>query len=62
MTRARACSWPMPTAFGGRAEDAFHVVCPSLPGFAFSGKPTSNRMEPADSRSHMGLVDGPFGV
>ena len=30
-----------PTAFGGRAEDAFHVVCPSLPGFGFSGKPTS---------------------
>jgi hypothetical protein len=28
-----------PTAFGGRAEDAFHVVCPSLPGFAFSAKP-----------------------
>ncbi len=29
-----------PTAFGGKAADAFHVVCPSLPGFAFSGKPT----------------------
>lgn len=28
-----------PTAFGGRAEDAFHVVCPSLPGYGFSGKP-----------------------
>ena len=28
-----------PTAFGGRAEDAFHVVIPSLPGFAFSDKP-----------------------
>jgi pimeloyl-ACP methyl ester carboxylesterase len=28
-----------PTAHGGRAEDAFHVVAPSLPGFAFSGKP-----------------------
>ena len=22
-----------------RAEDAFHVVCPSLPGYGFSGKP-----------------------
>ncbi|MGB8405339.1 MAG: epoxide hydrolase [Mycobacterium sp.] len=31
-----------PTAHGGRAEDAFHVVCPSLPGFGFSGKPTSS--------------------
>ena len=29
-----------PTAFGGDAADAFHVVCPSLPGFGFSGKPT----------------------
>ncbi|CAF4699496.1 unnamed protein product [Rotaria sp. Silwood1] len=28
-----------PTAFGGKAEDAFHVVIPSLPGFAFSDKP-----------------------
>ena len=27
-----------PAAHGG-AEDAFHVVCPSLPGFAFSAKP-----------------------
>ncbi len=30
-----------PTAHGGDAADAFHVVCPSLPGFAFSGKPTT---------------------
>ncbi len=30
-----------PTAHGGEARDAFHVVCPSLPGFAFSDKPTS---------------------
>ncbi|MDB6061152.1 MAG: epoxide hydrolase [Verrucomicrobiaceae bacterium] len=29
-----------PTAFGGNAEDAFHVVCPSLPGYGFSDKPT----------------------
>jgi pimeloyl-ACP methyl ester carboxylesterase len=28
-----------PTAFGGRAADAFHVVVPSLPGFGFSDKP-----------------------
>jgi pimeloyl-ACP methyl ester carboxylesterase len=28
-----------PVAHGGQAEDAFHVVCPSLPGFGFSGKP-----------------------
>ena len=30
-----------PTAFGGRAEDAFDVVIPSMPGYGFSGKPTS---------------------
>jgi pimeloyl-ACP methyl ester carboxylesterase len=30
-----------PTAYGGRAEDAFDVVIPSMPGYGFSGKPTS---------------------
>jgi pimeloyl-ACP methyl ester carboxylesterase len=30
-----------PVAHGGNAADAFHVVCPSLPGFGFSGKPTA---------------------
>ncbi len=29
-----------PTQHGGSAEDAFHIVCPSLPGYGFSGKPT----------------------
>lgn len=28
-----------PVAHGGKAEDAFHVVCPSLPGYGFSQKP-----------------------
>src|SRR6187200_2461990 len=28
-----------PTAFGGRAEDAFDVVIPSIPGYGLSGKP-----------------------
>jgi len=28
-----------PVTHGGDAADAFHVVCPSLPGFGFSGKP-----------------------
>ncbi|MBI3462324.1 MAG: alpha/beta fold hydrolase, partial [Planctomycetes bacterium] len=28
-----------PVAHGGKPEDAFHVICPSLPGFGFSGKP-----------------------
>src|SRR3712207_835572 len=30
-----------PTAYGGKAEDAFDVVVPSMPGYGFSGKPTS---------------------
>src|SRR5688572_27036420 len=30
-----------PTAHGGKASDAFHVVFPSMPGYGFSGKPTS---------------------
>jgi pimeloyl-ACP methyl ester carboxylesterase len=29
-----------PVAHGGKAEDAFHVIAPSLPGYGFSGKPT----------------------
>lgn len=39
-----------PTAFGGRAEDAFDVVIPSLPGHGFSDKPSEpgwNRMRVA---------------
>ena len=30
-----------PAAHGGQADDAFHVICPSLPGYGFSGKPTT---------------------
>jgi pimeloyl-ACP methyl ester carboxylesterase len=36
-----------PTAFGGRAEDAFDVVIPSMPGYGFSGKPTTTGWDPA---------------
>jgi pimeloyl-ACP methyl ester carboxylesterase len=35
-----------PTAHGGSASDAFHVVIPSIPGFGFSGKPTATGWEP----------------
>jgi pimeloyl-ACP methyl ester carboxylesterase len=35
-----------PTAFGGRAEDAFDVVIPSMPGYGYSGKPTSTGWGP----------------
>ena len=30
-----------PVAYGGDAADAFHLVCPSLPGYGFSGKPAA---------------------
>jgi len=35
-----------PTAFGGRAEDAFDIVIPSMPGFGFSGKPVTTGWDP----------------
>ena len=35
-----------PTAYGGKAEDAFDVVIPSLPGHGFSGKPTATGWDP----------------
>ncbi len=39
-----------PTAHGGNASDAFHLVIPSMPGYGFSGKPTSTGWGP----EHMG--------
>jgi pimeloyl-ACP methyl ester carboxylesterase len=36
-----------PTAHGGKASDAFHVVMPSTPGYGFSGKPTMTGWDPA---------------
>jgi len=35
-----------PTAHGGRAEDAFDIVIPSMPGYGFSGKPTTTGWNP----------------
>ena len=35
-----------PTAHGGSASDAFHLVIPSLPGYGFSGKPTTPGWNP----------------
>ena len=35
-----------PTAHGGTAADAFHLVIPSLPGYGFSGKPTAPGWNP----------------
>lgn len=41
-----------PTAHGGRAEDAFHLVLPTMPGYGFSGVPTSIGWTPA----HMAMA------
>jgi pimeloyl-ACP methyl ester carboxylesterase len=46
MSGARLRRWiigPLtnPTAHGGKASDAFHVVIPSMPGYGYSGRPTS---------------------
>jgi pimeloyl-ACP methyl ester carboxylesterase len=35
-----------PTAHGGSASDAFHLVIPSMPGYGFSGKPTATGWDP----------------
>jgi pimeloyl-ACP methyl ester carboxylesterase len=35
-----------PTAHGGKAEDAFDVVIPSMPGYGFSGRPTTTGWDP----------------
>ena len=39
-----------PTAHGGSAGDAFHVVIPNMPGYGYSGKPTTTGWDPP----HMG--------
>jgi len=36
-----------PTNYGGKAEDAFDVVIPSMPGYGFSGKPTTTGWGPS---------------
>ena len=35
-----------PTAHGGKASDAFHLVIPSMPGYGFSGKPAATGWDP----------------
>ena len=36
-----------PTAHGGNASDAFHLVIPSMPGYGYSGKPATTGWDPA---------------
>ena len=46
-----------PTAHGGSASDAFHVVIPSMPGYGFSGKPTTHRLGSRPHRPCLGHAD-----
>ena len=48
-----------PTAHGGEAEDAFDVVIPSIPGYGFSGKPTTTGWDPVHiARAWIVLMKG----
>ena len=42
-----------PVAYGGRAQDAFDVVIPAIPGYGFSGKPTDLGWNPDLSLIHI---------
>ena len=46
-----------PEAHGGRAENAFHVVIPSMPGYGFSERPDTTGWDP----DHIARANGPGG-
>ena len=46
-----------PTAHGASASDAFHVVIPSMPGYGFSGRPTTHRLGPGPHRARLDRAD-----
>ena len=46
-----------PTAHGGQAGDAFHLVLPSIPGYGFSSEPDRARLERRPHRSGLGGAD-----
>jgi pimeloyl-ACP methyl ester carboxylesterase len=50
-----------PTAHGGTAADAFHLVIPSLPGHGFSGKPASTGWDPARIAAAWAVLMGRLG-
>ena len=43
-----------PTAYGGDAADAFHVVCPSLPGLRIQRQAVGTRLERRADRASRG--------
>ncbi len=48
-----------PTAHGGRAEDAFHLVLPSVPGYGFSGRADRARLVRRPRRAGVAGADAP---
>jgi pimeloyl-ACP methyl ester carboxylesterase len=50
-----------PTAHGGRAEDAFDLVLPSLPGYGFSGEPTELGWDPGRTAQAWAQLMGRLG-
>ena len=48
-----------PTAHGGSAEDAFHLVLPSLPGYGFSSEPVELGWDLGPDRAGLGRADAP---
>ena len=48
-----------PTAHGGDAEDAFHLVLPSLPGYGFSGEPAELGWDAGRIGRRLGGADAP---
>ena len=51
-----------PTAHGGEAEDAFHLVLPSIPGYGFSAEPTEIGWDPGRIGAGLGGADEPLGL
>ena len=51
-----------PTAHGASASDAFHLVIPSMPGYGFSGKPTTTGWDPVAYRTCLGRADEAPGI
>ena len=47
-----------PVAHGGTAAQAFHLVCPTLPGFGFSGQPTQARLGHRENSWGLGSTHG----
>ena len=50
-----------PTANGASASDAFHLVIPLMPGYGFSGKPTTTGWDPRPHRTFLDCADEALG-